>query len=71
MNTQRRNRLPHTRDGYREFPNLAHRNALQERLEVPALVRLLGLPRGGRVLEVGVAAESLCPHLTRSASQRA
>ena len=50
---QSRNRLPRSCDGYREFPNLAHRNALQERLEVPALVRLLDLPRGRRVLEVG------------------
>ena len=54
MNTGRRGKgPPRTRDGYREFPNLAYRNALQERLEVPALVRLLDLPRGGRVLEVG------------------
>ena len=50
---QRKTRPPRTRDGYREFPNLAHRNALQERFEVPALVRLLDLPRGGRILEVG------------------
>ncbi len=38
---------------YRPFPNLAHRNALQQRLEVPSLVRLLDLPAGRRVLEVG------------------
>lgn len=50
---QSRNRPPRRCAGYREFPNLAHRNALQERLEVPALVRLLDLPRGRRVLEVG------------------
>ena len=48
-----RRRLPHPRAGYLEFPNLAHRNALQERLEVPALVRLLDLPCGQRLLEVG------------------
>lgn len=40
-------------DGYRPFPNIAWRNALQEFLEVPFLVRLLDLPRGQRVLEVG------------------
>ena len=51
--TRARSRRPCRRDGYREFPNLAHRNMLQERLEVPALVRLLDLPRAGRVLEVG------------------
>ena len=50
---QGRNHRPCGRGSYRDFPNLAHRNALQERLEVPALVRLLDLPRGGRVLEVG------------------
>ncbi len=42
-----------TPGGYREFANLAHRDVLQERLEVPALVRVLALPRGRRVLEVG------------------
>ena len=39
--------------GYSAFGNAAHRNALQELLEVPALVRLLALPRGRRMLEVG------------------
>lgn len=29
------------------------RNGLQERLEIPLMVRALDLPRGGRVLEVG------------------
>ena len=38
---------------YREFPDVARRNVMQERLEVPALVRLLDLPRRRRVLEVG------------------
>ena len=38
---------------YRPFPNLAHRNALQQRLEVPTLTRLLDLPQGRRMLEVG------------------
>lgn len=40
-------------DGYRPFPNVAWRNAMQELFEVPLLVRLLGLPPGQRVLEVG------------------
>jgi ubiquinone/menaquinone biosynthesis C-methylase UbiE len=44
---------PRRRPEYRAFPNLAHRNAIQRGLEVPALVRLLCLPRGGRLLEVG------------------
>jgi ubiquinone/menaquinone biosynthesis C-methylase UbiE len=38
---------------YRPFPNEAGRNARQEMLEVPILVRLLQLPRQARVLEIG------------------
>jgi SAM-dependent methyltransferase len=38
---------------YIPFGNMESRNGLQERLEIPLLVRALGLPRGGRVLEVG------------------
>jgi ubiquinone/menaquinone biosynthesis C-methylase UbiE len=38
---------------YRPFPDLEWRNLLQRSLEVPLLVRLLRLPRGGRILEVG------------------
>ena len=40
-------------DEYQPFPDIARRNLMQEALEVPALVRLLDLPQGGRVLEVG------------------
>ena len=38
---------------YLPFGNMESRNGLQERLEIPLLVRALRLPRGGRVLEVG------------------
>ncbi|HEX8691153.1 MAG TPA: class I SAM-dependent methyltransferase [Longimicrobium sp.] len=38
---------------YQPFASVARRNLMQELLEVPALVRALGLPRGGRMLEVG------------------
>src|SRR5262245_6084382 len=38
---------------YRPFPDLEWRNAAQRTLEIPALVRLLRLPPGGKVLEVG------------------
>ena len=41
------------RDDYRPFPNVAWRNAIQRFVEIPLLVRLLGLPAGRRVLEVG------------------
>jgi ubiquinone/menaquinone biosynthesis C-methylase UbiE len=35
------------------FPNLTWRNSLQRNVEIPTLVRLLRLPGGGDVLEVG------------------
>jgi SAM-dependent methyltransferase len=38
---------------YVPFGNMESRNGLQERIEIPLLVRALRLPRGGRVLEVG------------------
>jgi SAM-dependent methyltransferase len=38
---------------YRPFPNVSGRNWRQDRLEVPALVRALGLPAALRMLEVG------------------
>ena len=41
------------RHPYRAFHDVARRKALQQSIEVPALVRLLDLPRGGRILEVG------------------
>ena len=50
---------------YRPFRNLAHRNALQQRLEVPSLVRLLDIPVGGRVLEVGCGRGSALVALAR------
>jgi ubiquinone/menaquinone biosynthesis C-methylase UbiE len=38
---------------YIPFPDVARRNLLQEGVEIPAMVQLLGLPTGGKVLEVG------------------
>ena len=38
---------------YRPFPNIERRNRLQERVEVPALIRSLRLPPTARILEVG------------------
>jgi SAM-dependent methyltransferase len=38
---------------YVRFPTLAHRNALQRFVEIPLLTRLLRLPRGCDVLEIG------------------
>jgi SAM-dependent methyltransferase len=56
-------------DAYVAFGNVETRNTLQARIEVPLLIRALGLPRGGRVLEIGcgrgialpVLAERLVP----------
>jgi SAM-dependent methyltransferase len=38
---------------YVPFGNMESRNGLQERLEIPLMLRALRLPTGGRVLEVG------------------
>ena len=38
---------------YEPFPNIERRNVLQERVEVPALIRSLKLPEHARILEVG------------------
>jgi SAM-dependent methyltransferase len=42
-----------TRDVYAPFGNVEARNGLQERIEIPLMIRALGLPRGCRILEVG------------------
>jgi len=52
-------------DRYRGFPNIARRNAMQETLEVPALVRLLDIPRRARILEVGCGRGVALPPLAR------
>src|SRR3954470_12002886 len=38
---------------YRPFPDHASRNARQRRLEVPLMLRALGVPHDARILEVG------------------
>ena len=39
--------------GYEGFGNVPRRNWLQSRVEVPAMIRALSLPRAARILEVG------------------
>ena len=47
-------RVGPARDGqYRPFGNVETRNGLQAMVEIPLMIRALGLPRGGRVLEIG------------------
>jgi ubiquinone/menaquinone biosynthesis C-methylase UbiE len=55
---------------YRPFPNEQGRNTRQAQLEVPALVRALGLPTDVRILEVGCGRGIALPVLDRLCSPR-
>ena len=53
---------------YQPFPEKAGRNTRQQSIEVPLFVRLLGLARGRRILEVGCGAGIALPGLHRLCS---
>jgi SAM-dependent methyltransferase len=59
--------LARPRPAYRPFPSLPYKNALQELVEVPALVHALQLPAGKRILEVGCGRGVALPPLARLA----
>jgi tRNA1(Val) A37 N6-methylase TrmN6 len=40
-------------EAYRPFPNMEARNFLQTAVELPLLLRLMEVPEGARILEVG------------------
>jgi ubiquinone/menaquinone biosynthesis C-methylase UbiE len=56
---------PQPAERYRPFASIARRNLMQEHLEVPALIRALGLPRGGRILEVGCGRGMALPPIAK------
>jgi ubiquinone/menaquinone biosynthesis C-methylase UbiE len=56
---------PFGQQEYRPFPNEEGRNSRQGSLEVPLMIRALGLPEGGRVLEIGCGRGVALPVLGR------
>jgi ubiquinone/menaquinone biosynthesis C-methylase UbiE len=63
-------RPPQGETEYRPFPNEEGRNTRQSHLEIPALVRVLGLPSEARILEIGCGRGVALPVLDRLCDPR-
>ena len=61
----------HDREDYVAFGNVETRNGLQERIEIPLLIRALSLPKGQRILEVGCGRGIALPVLASRLAPRA
>jgi ubiquinone/menaquinone biosynthesis C-methylase UbiE len=59
-----------TTDEYQPFPNEEGRNSRQSQVEIPAMVRALGIPSGRRILEVGCGRGIALPVIDRLCSPR-
>lgn len=55
---------------YRPFPNEEGRNTRQSQLEIPAMVRALGIPSNARILEVGCGRGVALPVFAQLCSPR-
>jgi SAM-dependent methyltransferase len=58
-------------EDYVAFGNMETRNGLQERIEIPLLIRALSLPKGQRILEVGCGRGIALPVLSSRLAPRA
>lgn len=70
MKTKDRRKRVATMGEYQPFPNEEGRNTRQAQLEIPAMVRALGIPSDARILEVGCGRGIALPVLDQLCSPR-
>ena len=70
MTTEARFREIATMAEYQPFPNEEGRNTRQSQLEIPAMVRALGIPSEARILEVGCGRGVALPVIDRLCGPR-